>query len=122
MNGQPELPNLVRGGLTFPSGLRRGLLIVFMLLVVPIIGSLLAINRFCLSGLYFLSEQAAIDAWVDHVISLRTVPVPLPHGGYVKNVIPYRDRADFYRRNPAVAIPMQAARRCPSLAPANGSV
>jgi hypothetical protein len=102
MNAQPEVPNLVRGWLTLPRRLRR--MILWMPLVVLIL-PLLAINRFCFSGLYFLSEQAAIDAWVDQVISQRTVPVQLPNSEYgtitrYVNVIPYHDRADFYRRNP----------------------
>jgi 4-amino-4-deoxy-L-arabinose transferase-like glycosyltransferase len=86
---------------------RSGRPVLALLVMAPLAALWLAANGFCFSKLQFLSQQEAIDAWVDRYIGVRTYTLQVHHDdtGMLEfrpvKVIPYRDRADFYERNPS---------------------
>jgi hypothetical protein len=118
-NATPQLPDLVAGWLTLPRWFRRP--IVLILLAAPLVVPLLLTNRFCFGDMSFLSEQAAIDAWVDWFITLPRLNLQVPHNGStafrVVRVIPYSDRADFYQRNPDCCFTNRRGRMLPHPGP-----
>jgi hypothetical protein len=99
-------PELVRGYRILRQWLRVSpALVLFVLLAASAVAAgALSLNRLCFGEMQFLSEPAAMDAWVDRLIAQRRHTLQIRHDGSIEfrpvEVIPYRDRADFHERNP----------------------
>jgi hypothetical protein len=103
-NLQP--PDFVRGYRMLRQWLRISPAFVLFALFAAsaIVAGTLSLNRLCFSEMQFLSKSVAMDAWVDRLIAQRHHTLQIRHDGSIEfrpvQLIPYRDRADFYERNP----------------------
>ena len=100
-------PELIRGYRILRQWLRVSPTLVMLALLAAsaVVAGTLSLNRLCFGEMQFLSKSAAMDAWVDRLIAQRHYTLQIRHEGSIEfrpvEVIPYRDRADFYERNPS---------------------
>ena len=118
----PQPPALVEGLRILRGwlGVSPTLVLLAILAVAAITASTLSLNRLCFADMSFLSRQAAIDAWADRLIAVRRQSIRLYHRDEnlielrPVDVIPYRDRDDFYTRNPGCCTTLAFAPELPA--------
>jgi hypothetical protein len=80
--------------------------VVYVLIYGAILGAIAAMSYsgFCFAGWRSLSDDEAIDAAIDHVLTLPLHAVEAPSGGFMRfgpeKQVGYRDRHEFRRLNP----------------------